>query len=145
MKKILISTAAFLVISFGAQAQGKYNPFEDKGFVGEIGRTISILSLFGLIMFFIITILRMSMDYRLKTKMINKGVSEQLAAQMLQNNTKNNRNVALKWFLLMVSTGAGFMLIGLFRPFGVHSIGIIAFSIGAGFLGYYLLTKRSEN
>jgi phosphatidylglycerophosphate synthase len=143
MKKIIMVAAA-LVIAVAAQAQENYDPFNDRYFVGEFSKTLAILAVFTLVAVFLITIMKMLMDYRLRNKMIDKGVSEQLAAQMLQNNTTNKRNTALKWFLLMVSTGAGLMLIGLFRPYGIHSIAIIAFSIAAGFLGYYLFSKRSE-
>lgn len=143
MKKIFIATVA-LITGFAAQAQEYYDPWNDRGFISEMSRTFAILSVFALIAWFLITLFRMIMEYRLKNKMIDRGISDQLAAQMLKKNIASSRNAALKWFLMLVSTGAGFVLMGIFRPFGVHSIAIICFSVASGFLSYYILSKRFD-
>ena len=143
MKKV-ITFLAMLFVSIQVMAQERFDPFSNKGFMEEMGRTFSIILLFALIMGFIITITRMILDYRIKRKMIERGISEELASKLLQTG-KNAKNEALKWFLILLSIGSGFLLISLFKPLGLHSIAILSFSLAVGFITYYYLIRKPEN
>jgi hypothetical protein len=49
--------------------------------MSELARTFSIILLFAMIMGFIITMTRMLLDYRVKKKMIEKGIPDSMALQ----------------------------------------------------------------
>jgi hypothetical protein len=142
MKKI-ITIIAVLFTSTALQAQQGYNALQDSYFVAEVFKNATILFLFSMIGVFVITIMRLSFDHRLKTKMIEKGVSENLAAQFLKSNSRNLKNEAMKWFFIFAGIGVGLGIVRLFQPYGVHSLAIIALSISAGFLAYYLFIRRA--
>ncbi len=116
----------------------------DKDLINDIHRTLAILLLFSLIAAFIVIIVKLLLDYRIKTKLIENQVPEHLATPFLRSNQQNTKNEAFKWFTLFLSIGVGFALITLFEPFGIHSIIIMALSIAAGFLGYYYFIKKSK-
>lgn len=142
MKKF-ITVSIIVFLSIQGHAQERFEPFANKGFMEEMGRTFSIILLFALIMGFIITMTRLILDHRVKRKMIDKGISEELAAKVLQTG-KNTKNEALKWFLILLSIGSGFLIVSLFQPIGFHSIAIMAFTIAIGFMVYYFLIPRQK-
>jgi hypothetical protein len=43
---------------------------------------------------------------------------------------------------MMAAIGAGLILVSLTRPFGLHSLAILAFSMAAGFGAYYYFTRQ---
>ena len=96
-----------------------------------------------LIATFILTMMRLILDYRIKCKLIEKGVPDNLVAQFLQTTKKDYRNLAIKWFSILISLGIGLLLISFFPPLGLQSLGIMACCIASGFLGYYYFMKRS--
>ena len=81
------------------------------------------------------------MDFRLKNKIIDKGVSEAIAASLLQNDKSETRNTSIKWFALLMGIGIGSTIVYYTLPLNIHSIAIMAFSMAASFLGYYLYLK----
>jgi hypothetical protein len=145
MKMKRIATAAVVIFATtNLHAQPAYDPLHDSYFINELNKNVTILIFFALIGVFVIALMRVTFDHRLKAKMIEKGVSENLAAQFLRSNTRNMKNEALKWFCIFSSLGAGLLIVNLFQPYGLHSVAILSFSIAAGFLGYYLFSRRSE-
>ena len=145
MKKItVIIIALFASVAANAQdEQNPYNMFYDKGLMSDLLKTVSILSLFLLIAVVLITLVRMRLDFVIKSKMIDKGVSEGLASQFLDTSKKNNKTVTMKWFTILCGIGAGLALIQMFQPYGVHSLTIMVFCIAASFLGFYFYLKQS--
>lgn len=143
MKRIL-TAAAVIFTTTGLHAQPAYDPFHDSYFINELNKNITILIFFAIIGIFVIAFMRVTFDHRLKAKMIEKGVSENLAAQFLRSNTRNMKNEAIKWFCIFTSLGVGLLVVTFFQPYGLHSLAILSFSIAAGFLGYYLFSRQSE-
>jgi len=97
-----------------------------------------------LIAWFILSVVRQILDYHIKTKLIEKNTPENIVIQILQAGKREVGNSALKWFSLFIGAGVGLLLVSFFQPFGIHSLIIMAFSIAAGFFGYYYFTKRSN-
>jgi hypothetical protein len=110
----------------------------------EIFRACTILFLIGMFMLFILTIMRYIMDHRLKNKIVEKGVAEHIAASILQTNPKGNRNANIKWFAILTAIGVGLTIVYYTLPLDIHSLAIMAFCIGASFLGYFLFLKYTE-
>lgn len=142
-KTIAIATLLFAYLSASAQ-EGPVNPFQDRALLHEIITTASILPTFVLIAGFILLLTKTILEHRLKSKMIDRSVSETLAEQLLKPTRKTNRYAAIKWFTFFAGLGVGLLIVGFAQPFGIHSLAIISISMAASFLGYYYFVKRAE-
>lgn len=94
---------------------------------------------------FILAITRSIQEYRLKSKLIEKGVSDKVVEQFLQPTAGDTRSQIFKWFMLLTGFGLGLTLISMTLPLGIHSMAIMSFSIALGFLGYYFFTRKSQS
>lgn len=104
-------------------------------------RTSMILLLFWGVGGFLLAIVRVLLNYRLKSKMISMGIVGDEAEKMLQSGIVA-KDQAMKWFFLLLFAGIAFMIIGCL-PFGWFSVGILAFSLALAFACYYFyLNKR---
>ena len=139
MKKI-ISIATVIATPFFVNAQNTNTPTIDK----EIFNVSATIFVVGLFMIFILVILKRIMDYRLKTKIVEKGIPENIASSILQTNPKEDRNINIKWFAILAGLGTGLTIIYYTLPLGIHSLAIMAFCIAASFLGYFLFLRQSE-
>ncbi len=140
MKKIT-TVAALILAATPAFAQG---PDESILNQPEVFRVVSTIVAVILFMIFILTIIKRYLDHRLKNKIVDKGLSENIAASVLQSNPHEDRNSNIKWFLLLAGLGAGLLIVNYTRPLGIHSIAIMSFSISASFLCYYFFIKQAE-
>lgn len=136
MKKI-ISTSAFTLTAVLANAQDRENEIDR-----SIFNAVSVIFVIILFMVFIVTILKMFLENRMKHKIIDKGVSETAASSLLQTTPKNDQHTSIKWFCLLAGIGGGLMIVNYTQPLGIHSLATMAFSISLGFLGYYFFTKQ---
>lgn len=142
MKKI-IAIITVILISITSYAQSGYDPMRDSSYVFDLTHIVGMLIVVFLITTFILNLIKLFFDHRIKNRMIDKGVSENVVTQLLQPDKKDNSNTAIKWFIIFAGIGIGLTLIDVFQPFGIHSLAIMSFSIAAGFLGYYYFTRRS--
>lgn len=85
------------------------------------------------------------MEHRLKNKIVDRGISEQVATSILGNTPTESNNQNLKWVFILGSLGAGLMIVNYTQPLGIHSVGTMALCLSAGFLGYYLVNKFTSN
>lgn len=147
MKKIFatISAIAF-ALSSSAQDNNNFEPFKDRQFIFDSVNICAILLVIYLLSNFILRIIRQSLDFKLRNKIIDKGTSEPIVAQILQpESNKEKRNYLLQWFFILAAIGLGFTIMNITEPFGLHSLAIMAFSIAAGFGGYYFFTRENGN
>ncbi|HEX2846551.1 MAG TPA: DUF6249 domain-containing protein [Chitinophagaceae bacterium] len=142
MKKLTV-LAAVLLSSVMVQAQG----FDDRtmGIFEEITRSTIILFGMFLVGSFILIIFRQMLDHRLKNRMLEKGASDELVAQFLRPDAKDVKRQTMKWFIIFLCIGAGFLFIDATQPIGLHSIAILCFCIALGYLAYYLFVRKIEN
>ena len=110
----------------------------------EYVRIIATVFVLYLIITFIITIIKSILDFRLKSKMVDKGVSDTVVEQFLQPQNKDAKTQAIKAFLILAGIGVGLTAIYFTIPLGIHSFAIMAFSIALSFLGYFFFIRRSE-
>ncbi|NCU05841.1 MAG: hypothetical protein GXC73_17890 [Chitinophagaceae bacterium] len=138
MKKIItIASVAALPILTNAQgSSGKI----DK----EIFNICASIFVVGLFMLFILIILKRNLNFKLKSKMIEKAVPSDIVSSIMQTNPKEERNSNIKWFALLTGIGTGFTIIYFTLPLGIHSLAIMSFSIAVAFLGYFLFLRFSE-
>ena len=139
MKRIL-SLAVAVVIPFVLSAQEAIDSHIDK----EIFRTCSIIFLIGLFMVFILVTLKRILDYRLKHKILEKGIPENVALSILETNPNENKNINIKWFAILAGMSLGLTVVNYTRPLGIHSLAIMTSCIAVSFLGYYYFQRQSE-
>lgn len=141
MKRI-ITIMALLFFSLAANAQNYYLFPRDRGITTELLRsTVATLVLY-IIISFILSMTRMVLNNRLKNKMLEKGVSGEVIAQMLP--PKNELTIAAKWISILTAISVGFLIIS-FLPPSIHSITIMVVCVALGHLGFYLWAKRLKN
>ena len=143
MKKI---SATFFILCFviAVRAQGpeSFDPFKDRELYFDILNGGAVLIAIYLITSFIQRLINQFYIYRIKNRMLDKGTGESIVREILQPDKKENKNYILQWFFMLVSMGTGLVLVNLVRPFGLHSLAILAFSIAAGFGAYYYFSRE---
>ena len=110
----------------------------------EYVRIIATVFVLYLIITFIITVIKSILDFRLKSRMVDKGVSDKVVEQFLQPQNRDAKTQAIKAFLILAGVGVGLTAIYFTSPIGIHSFAIMAFSIALSFLGYFYFIKKSE-
>ena len=144
MKKI-ISTISILSMAIAVQAQdNNFDPLKDRQLYFDILNICGALAVIYMISSFITIILKQHYNYRIKNRMLDKGTEENIVRQLLQPDKKENKNDVLQWFCMLAAIGAGIILVSLTRPFGLHSLAILAFSLAAGFGAYYYFSRQVE-
>lgn len=139
MKKIITIIAAGLV-SFTVNAQGNL----DMEFRPEVFRSVVAIFVVGMFMYFIINIMKRIFEHRLKNKIVDKGISENIAQSILASQTtEDNKYANVKWFAILAGIGIGLTGVNYTQPLGFHSLAIMAFSISLSFLGYYLFIRSA--
>ncbi len=139
MKKI-IST----IVTAGTPLAVNAQAFSSTPVDRDIFNICATIFVVGLFMAFILAILKRIIDYRLKNKIVEKGIPENIVSSILQTNPEEDRNVNIKWFSILAGLGTGLIIINYTQPLGIHSLAIMAFSISLSFLGYYLFIKQSK-
>jgi hypothetical protein len=143
MKKIL-SIAALIFTSTVINAQPETqsrDPYLDR----EIFNVCATIFVVGLFMIFILTILKRLLEYRLKNKIVDKGIPESAVSSILNLNNSENKNINIKWFALLAGVGAGLFIVYYTQPLGIHSLAIMSLSVAVSFLGYYIFVRQSGN
>ena len=142
MKKVLTITIASL-LCFAVQAQGN-DPYYYMQYNRGIFETCSVIFVVGMFMFFIMAVMKKIFEHRLKNKIVDKGISEVLAASILETkSSEENKNINIRWFSILAGIGIGLMGVNYTQPLGFHSLAIMAFSISLSFLGYYFFTRNT--
>lgn len=142
MKKI-ITTIAVIFSAFAINGQDYNNLQQNAQFDHEVFRICATIFVVALFMIFILTILKRVLEYRLKNKIVEKGIAENIASSILQKSTNEDRHINIKWFAILAGIGAGLTIVNYTQPLGIHSLAIMAFSISLSFLGYYFFIKQS--
>ena len=103
----------------------------------------SLLAVY-LVSLFLLKVIKGILNYRLKLKMIEKDVSNDIVKQFLQPDKNETKQQAIKWFIILTGIGIGLTIISFAPPFGIYSSAIMIFSIAFGFLAYYFYLRQSE-
>ena len=138
MKKI-ITIAAVCSVSFTANAHES-----DFAYNEEILQVAAAIFVVGMFMYFIINIMKRILEHRLKNKIVDKGISENIAQSILETKTGESKYANIKYFAILAGIGIGLTGVNYSKPFGFHSLAIMAFSISLSFLGYYLFIRNAE-
>ncbi len=140
MKKILTITL-LLLTTIGAHAQDGYYPLSDKGTFEEMVRSVVILALIYLTTSFILYMIKLFLDNRLKSKMVEAGTPEEVVAQLIATH-KDQRKTSLKWFCTLCGIAAGLGAIGFFHLTDIYALMAVALCLALGFLANFFLLSR---
>ena len=143
MKKTSV-TFIILSLSFAAQAQDVFDPLKDRQLYFDVLNICAVLAGIYLVSSFILQVVRQAIAYRLKNRMLDRNTEVNIVREILQPDKKENKKMTLQWFCMLAAIGAGLTLVGLTRPFGIHSLAVLAFSLAAGFGAYYYFTRDSK-
>jgi FtsH-binding integral membrane protein len=144
MKKAIIA-AAILTSTIAANAQDKQEPLVDRELVFDMVHICAVVLVIYLISSFILQLIRQNLDYRLKSKIVEKETAENIVGQLAPSDKTNPANTILQWFCTLMGIAIGFMIMTFTQPYGLHSLAIMAFSVAAGLGTYYLFTRRNKN
>lgn len=116
-----------------------------------MGEGLAILSVFGIITFGIVTLVRLITEYKLKRRLIdkaevNEGFSTALEESMksISPKVEQNRYPTLKWGLVFLSVGCGLISLH-YMDYNMNSplpFGLISACAALGFLIYYFIMKQ---
>lgn len=106
--------------------------------------TQSLVPLFAisLVVMLLIQITRYILDYKLKNKIIDRNISEQLAASILVKSETDKKDDTIKWAFLLLGLSGGLTLTYYSKPLDIHSLAIMAFSLGLSYLAYFFYLRR---
>ena len=107
----------------------------------RISATILVIIL---VMAFILLTLKRIFDFRLKNKIVDNGIPENIIASILQTTPKEDGNVNIKWFSILAGLGIALIFIYYTQPLGIHSLAIMSLCLSISFLGYYFFNKHTE-
>lgn len=136
MKKLFVILLALVSPVMAHAQEGLYEP--------EVFRTVSVIFLVGLFMWFCLAVMRRIMDNKLRNKIVDKGVPDNVVSSILKTNPKEDLNANIKWFAILMGLGVALTAIHYTLPLGIHSLAIMAFCIAASFLGYFFFLKQSD-
>ncbi len=142
MKKI-VSLATLVLVPALLQAQDIYQFGHDISMSRQFIDIPAIILIIYVFLTAILSIMKSIFDHRLKSQMIEKGLSEKVVEQFLQPTKNDSRRTAMKWFLILMGIGVGLSIISNYS-IGIHSIAIMSFSLAFSFLGYFFFTKNFD-
>lgn len=148
MKK-LITSLLILSATVQAFAQNKTitvsqsSPVEPSASEPIAGIILPILFIIFLV-FMLTSLIKYFLEYRLKNKLIDRGMSEQLSAYLLNTTDQEKQNEVIKLAILFCGIGLGFTITYLTAPIHLHSLAIMAFSVGLSYLAYFFYLRRKN-
>ena len=143
MKKFFLATITALAPA-ALYAQEYYRLPDNRQMSSQfisVPATIFVMYLVGA---FILHVIRTTLDHRLRSKLVDKGVTDKVAEQFLQPVSRDLRSQALKWCLMLTGTGIGLTAVYYTLPLDIHSLAIMAFSIALSYLAYFLYLKYTQ-
>jgi 1,4-dihydroxy-2-naphthoate octaprenyltransferase len=142
MKKIITLTL-LVSATLGAHAQSSTNAFTDQRTLEEFVRNIVILLMIYMVTSFILNMIKLFLNDRLKRKMVETGTSEAIITQLLDTKKSDKEN-SLKWFFALTAIAVGLGVIGCYHMTDIYALMIIAICLAVGFLGHYFMSRRLQ-
>lgn len=145
MKNRLIQLLMVL-IAFPSVAQQKEIPNADSATVElpaePVGQIILPILLIVFLAFMLVSLIKYFLEFRLKSKLINRGMGEQLSAYVSNRDGKEKQQEVMKWAILCFGIGTGLTITYLTAPIHLHSLAIMAFSLGLSYLAYFFYLRK---
>lgn len=108
----------------------------------SLGEIILPILFIVFLVFMLVSLIRYFLDYRLKNKLIDRGMSEQLSAYLLEKNDREKQNEVIKLAILFSGLGVGLTTTYFTAPLDIHSLAIMAISLGLSYLAYFFYLRK---
>lgn len=94
----------------------------------------------------LVAIVHAVVDGRVRRRLVETHASEELVRALAESESHSRRSGALKWGLVLVSAGIGFVLVGLFGLAAEDpaAYGLLLGCCGAGLLVFHVLQRRRD-
>lgn len=146
MRKLIISLTSLLAT---VQAFAQNKPISDtksssvEPLLSEpMAGIILPIILIGFLIFMLVSMVRYFLEYRLKNKLIDKGMSDQLSAYLLIKDDQEKQKEVIKLAILFCGIGGGLTMTYFTTPINIHSLAIMAFSLGLSYFAYFFYLKK---
>ncbi len=154
MNKLFVSFISFIssTVVFAQDSTAKFPTSPKLSLDGDIDNSInsgSIESVFPiiaitLVVMLIIQVTKYVLDHKLKNKIIDRTISEQLANSILQKSVTDKKDDSIKWSILLLCLSGGLTVAYHTMPLHIHSIAIMAFSAGLSYLVYFFYLQKKN-
>lgn len=111
---------------------------------------ITPIFILGVIGYFILELVKVVSENRLRHKLIDKGLVDDKARLLLESRPLTQFDMSLKWGIVLIGVGLAFLFaFGIQRwiPSGVReeiTAGAVFFMAGLGMIIYYFIARRQE-
>lgn len=154
MKKLFVSFISFAstTIIFAQDSAAKSTSLSQQSIDGDIDNSLisgsieSVLPIIAitLVVILIIQVTKYILDHKLKNKIIDRTISEQLANSILQKSVADKKDESIKWSILLLSLSVGLTVAYHTMPLHIHSLAIMAFSAGISYLIYFFYLQKKN-
>lgn len=150
MKKLLISFISTLaIVDAVAQNNGDQLPTNSGNIIvpatsAPMGELIFPIIFISFLVFMLISVVKYFLEFRLKNKMIDRGMTEQILAYSFNKNDDDKFNDVIKLAILFCGLGMGLAITYLAGPINILSLAIMAFSIGLSYFAYFLYLRKQK-
>jgi hypothetical protein len=154
MKKNLLSIISFVstTIVFAQDSTAKANSLSqqsidydiDNSFIGGSIESVLPIIAITLAVMLIIQVTKYILDHKLRNKIIDRTISEQLANSILQKSAADKKDESVKWSILLLSLSGGLTVAYHTMPLHIHSLAIMAFSAGISYLIYFFYLQKKN-
>jgi hypothetical protein len=114
------------------------------GFDLQFWRIAGIVLIIAIGVSFILVVIKLLLDHRLKSKIVEKDLPEERIRLILGNGLLPLKEAALKWSLTAAGVAAGLLIAGIAETGPALSMAFIAACVAASFGLYYLITKNEN-
>ncbi|SDF62250.1 hypothetical protein SAMN04487996_111303 [Dyadobacter soli] len=83
--------------------------------------------------------------YRIKEKILESAVTDELAALILQPDHKEKLRSCVKWLAIWLGLALGLAAVALTGAADWAAVAIICLCLSGSFLGYYIFLKRTDH
>lgn len=114
----------------------------DPDAIDPISQILLPILFIAFLIFMLVTLIKHFLEFRLKNKLIDRGMSEQLSAYLLEKNAQEKQHESAKLAILFCGIGGGLTITYLTTPINIHSLAIMAFSLGLSYSAYFFYLRR---
>lgn len=97
------------------------------------------------LVFMLVSLIKYFLDYRLKNKLIDRGMTEQLSVYLSNKNDREKQHDAIKLAILFSGIGTGLIVTYLTAPIHLHSLAIMAFCLGLSYFAYFSYLRKKTD
>ena len=150
MRKLVLSFVSVLaIVDAIAQNNGDQLPKNPGNAIvpatsAPMGELIFPILFISFLVFMLISVVKYFLEFRLKNKMIDRGMTEQVLAYSFNKNVDDKFDDVIKLAILFCGLGMGLAITYLAGPVNILSLAIMAISIGLSYFAYFFYLRKRK-